>query len=102
MPIIEDDDSTQSQESDADMYKGGVDILVKEMRASVFPLTTHEAKELFRQFTKPNGPLARQRGESMHQHISRRRRCWTLLKELDKELVLGEGHLADLLLDFQD
>ena len=35
----------------------------------------------------------------MHQYISRRRRCWKLLEELDPELVLSEGHRADLLLD---
>ena len=35
----------------------------------------------------------------MQQYTSRRRRCWSLLKELDKEIVLSEGHKADLLLD---
>ena len=35
----------------------------------------------------------------MHQYISRRRRCWKLLKELDPEIVLSEGHRADMLLD---
>ena len=33
------------------------------------------------------------------EYISRRRRCWNLLTELDKEIVLSEGHRADLLLD---
>ena len=28
----------------------GVDVLVTAMKTSVFPLTTHEAKELFRQY----------------------------------------------------
>ena len=35
----------------------------------------------------------------MHQYISRRRRCWRVLKELDPEIDLSEGHQAELLLD---
>jgi len=35
----------------------------------------------------------------MHQFVSRRRRCWKLLKEFDKEIELSEGHRADMLLD---
>ena len=35
----------------------------------------------------------------MHRFISRRRRCWKLLKELDPEIELSEGHRADMLLD---
>eukprot|EP00973_Karenia_brevis_P025040 3451321-Karenia_brevis.AAC.1 len=46
----------------------------------------HEAKELFRQYCKASGSLSRQNGESMMQYISRRKRCWNLLKELDSGL----------------
>ncbi len=53
----------------------GVDILIKAVKTAVFPLTTYEAKELFRQFCKPVGCLARQMGESMQQYASRRTRC---------------------------
>ena len=35
----------------------------------------------------------------MFQYISGRRRCWKLLRELDPEIVLSEGHRADMLLD---
>ena len=77
----------------------GVDTLIKAIKESVFPLTTYEAKELFRQYCKPAGSLSRQNGESMHQFVSRRRRCWKLLKELDPEIELSEGHRADMLLD---
>ena len=35
----------------------------------------------------------------MQQFISRRRRCWNLLIELDPEMNLSEGHRADMLLD---
>ena len=75
--------------------KPGVDQLIDAMKKSVFPLTTYEAKEMFRQYTKPNGSLSRQSGESMYQYVSRRRRCWQLLKELDKEIELSEGHRAE-------
>ena len=66
----------------------GVDVLIDALKHSVFPMTTYEAKELFRQYCKPSGSLSRQNGESMHQYISRRKRCWKLLKDLDAEIVL--------------
>ncbi len=77
----------------------GIEALIVAMRKRVFPYTTHEAKELFRNFTKSSGPLSRQQGESMTQYVSRRRRCWKLLQKLDPEIQLSEGHRADLLLD---
>ena len=79
--------------------KSGIELLVQAMKAAVFPLTTHEAKELFRQYCKPSGSLSRQTGESMSQYVSRRKRCWKLLKELDPAIELSEGHRADTLLD---
>ena len=54
----------------------GVEVLVGALKRSVFRQTTHEAKELFRQYCKPSGSLSRQSGESMHQYISRRKRSW--------------------------
>jgi hypothetical protein len=77
----------------------GIERLVDAMREHVFPLTTHEARELFRQYTKQSGALSRQSGESMTQYVSRRLRCWRLLKELDPEIELSEGHRADMLLE---
>ena len=35
----------------------------------------------------------------MQHYVSRRKRCWELLKELDPEIVLSDGHRADMLLD---
>ena len=35
----------------------------------------------------------------MHHYVNRRKRCWKLLKELDPEIQLSEGHRADMLLD---
>ena len=61
----------------------GIDTLIQHMRGMGFPLTEHESKELFRQYCCPGGPLSRQNCESMKQYVSRRRRCWTLLTQMD-------------------
>ena len=67
--------------------ESGLDLLIAAVRKSVFPQTTHEAKELFRQYMKPGGYLSRQRGESMEQFISRRGRAWKLVKKLDDQII---------------
>ena len=53
----------------------GLDVLIEAVKRTVFPQTSHEAKELFRQYCKSNGSLARQKSESMHQYVNRRKRC---------------------------
>ena len=73
----------------------GIDTLIQHVRGMVFPLTEHESKELFRQDCRPGGPLSRQNGESMRQYVSRRRRCWTLLVQMDPVIHLSEGHRSD-------
>ena len=42
--------------------------------------------------------MSRQHGESMKQYVSRRRRCWTLLVQVDPVIHLSEGHRSDMLL----
>ena len=64
-----------------------------------FPLTEHESKESFHQYCRPGGPLSRQSGESMKQYVSRRRRYWTLLTQMDPVMHLSAGHRPDMLLD---
>ena len=88
------------EEEEIPARPSGIDLLIEAMRNMVFPLTQHEARELFRQYTKTNGALARQSGESMTQYVSRRVRCWKLLKELDPDVELSDGHRADMLLEF--
>ena len=34
----------------------------------------------------------------MKQYVSRRRRCWTLLVQMDPVIHLSEGHRSDMLL----
>ena len=70
----------------------GIDTLINHMRGMVFPLTEHESKELFRQYCRPGG-------ESVKQYVSRRRRCWTLLVQMDPVIHLSEGRRSDMLLD---
>jgi hypothetical protein len=53
----------------------GVEVLTEAMKSSAFPLTTHEAKVMLRQYCKPTGALSRQGGESTYQYVSRRRQC---------------------------
>lgn len=69
------------------------------MKKSVFPLKEHEAKELYRVGTSIGGPLSRQNAESMSQYISRRKRWWKKLAELDSKLSVSDTILTDLLLD---
>ena len=50
----------------------GVPTLIQAIEDSLFPIAGVEAKELYDQGHKPNGPLSRQSGESLHSYISRR------------------------------
>eukprot|EP00439_Symbiodinium_sp_Y106_P085971 s133_g30.t1 len=60
---------------------GGLRTFITQMRNVVFPRAAEEARELFRAGQR-HGVLARQGGESMLSHVSRRRRWWKLLKSL--------------------
>ena len=81
------------------LVSSGLELLIREMKAAVFPQTQNEAKDLFKVFMKAGGPLSRQLGESMQQYINRRRRAWALLKELDSTTEISEEQRADFLLD---
>ena len=63
-----------------DPVPSGVDALIEAMRSSVFPLTTHEAKELFRQYCKPSGALSRQNGDRVEDEAHTRTKAnWSQL-----------------------
>ena len=51
---------------DEEVIEPGLELLIRAMRGIVILQTTPEAKELFRQYCKNTGSLARQRGWSMH------------------------------------
>ena len=64
----------------------GIDTLISESHAwNGFTLTEHESKELKDQYCRTGRPQSRQNGESMKQNVSRRRRCWTLLVQMDRD-----------------
>ena len=56
------------------LVSSGLELLIREMKVTVFPQTQNEAKDLFKFFTKGGGPLSRQLGESMQHYTNRRRR----------------------------
>ena len=81
--------------------KDGVLKLVEALRLHMFPIATAEARELFKAGQSP-GILSRQVGEPFISYISRRRRWYELLKQLDPKLEIPatlRGELLLLLLD---
>ena len=78
---------------------GGIGKLIKNIELLVHPQKHLEAKELYSAGHSKNGMLSKQPGESMLSYISRRRRWWTLLKEMDSTLQLSDQLRGDLLLD---
>ena len=77
----------------------GLTDLIEAMRASVFPQARAEAKELYKVGHKVKGVLSRQPGEPMVNFISRRRRWWRQLKEMDSTVTLSPSILGDLMLE---
>ena len=75
--------------------------LFKEMKKMVFPQTTHESRDLFKEYTRPGGSgvLARQPGEAMHLFVARRRVAWQRIRELDDKVMLSNEMRADMLLE---
>ena len=65
------------------MKDGGIETLITTLKKMNFPLQSLEAKELFRVGQMQQGPLSRQTGESVTSFISRRRRWWRQVRELD-------------------
>ena len=77
----------------------GVPKLVEALRQQVLPRRRHEAKELFKEGTKPHGFLSRQYGESMESYNRRRKRWYRVLKDIDDSFSVGDELLADYLLE---
>ena len=71
------------------MEANGLDFLVQKVQERLFPQRTAEARELLKQGMRIGGPMSRVPGEPMTSYISRRRRWWTLLHEMDNMLELG-------------
>ena len=73
-----------------DLEANGLDILVQK---------TAEARELLRQGMRIGGPMSRVPGEPMTSCISRRRRWWTLVHEMDNTLELGDTVQGSMMLE---
>ena len=70
------------------MEANGLDLLVQKVQERLFPQRTAEARELLKQGISIGGPMSRVSGEPMTSYISRRRRWWTLVHEMDNTLEL--------------
>jgi len=77
----------------------GLEKLVERIKEHVFPLRSHEARELFRVGQMPTGPLSRQPAETILSFIGRRKRWWIQLRELDTEMAISSQKRAELLLE---
>ena len=72
--------------------------LFDSMLAHIFPIARHESKALYREGHKTReGVFVRQPSESMQSFILRRKRWWSLLKQLDDAVALSDDHLGDAL-----
>ena len=79
----------------------GLKDLVDAMRASVFPQARAEAKELYKVGHKAKGVLSRQPGEPMVNYISRRKRWWRSLQEMDSSISQPRGTVNGANIDRQ-
>ena len=71
----------------------------KRCRNGFFPQRTAEARELLKQGMRIGGPMSRVPGEPMTSYISRRRRRWTLVHEMDNTLELGDTVQGSMMLE---
>jgi hypothetical protein len=81
------------------MADDGIPKLVAALLLNAFPQQKSEAKELYRAGHAEQGLLARQRGESIHSFVSRRRRWWIKLTTMDNTIRLSTETLGELMLD---
>ena len=81
------------------MEANGLDLLVQKVQERLFPQRTAEARELLKQGMRIGGPMSRVPGEPMTSYISRRRRWWTLVHEMDNTLELGDTVQGSMMLE---
>ena len=67
----------------------GLELLVERIKEHVFPLRSHEARELFRLGQQASGPLSRQSAETILSFIRRRKRWWIQRPELDPKMTIS-------------
>ena len=77
----------------------GLDLLVQKVQARLFSQQTPEARALLKQGMCVGGAMSRVPGEPMTSYISRRRRWWTLVREVDNTLELGDTVQDSMMLE---
>ena len=81
------------------MEANGLDLLVQKVQERLFPQRTAEARELLKQGMRIGGPMIRVLGEPITSYISRRRRRWTLVHEMDNTQELGDTVQGSMMLE---
>ena len=81
------------------MEANGLDLFVQKVEERLFPQRTAEARKLLKQGMRIGGPMSRVLGEPMTSYISRRRRWWTLVHEMDNTLELGDTVQGSMMLE---
>jgi len=77
----------------------GLTVLTETLRSHIFPKKEAEAKVLYKHGHKKKGVLSRQSAEPIVSYVSRRRRWWTQLKQLDSSVELSDTIRGDLMLE---
>ena len=75
-----------------------VPTLNARIKTHIFPMASAEARELYKAGQR-QGPLSRQYGEPMISYVQRRRRWWSMLKELEPKIEMSNTMLGEMLLD---
>ena len=81
------------------MKDGGIKTLIATLKKMICPLQFLEAKELLRVGQMQHGPLSRQTGLSVTSFISRCRRWWRQVKELDSNMLISDQMRSELLIE---
>lgn len=77
---------------------GGVQYLLSSLQAALQPRSKQEARELYQVGAQQGGVLSRQQGEPIPSYVLRRKAWYSMMLDLDNELRLPEGILAEQLL----
>ena len=83
----------------AKLMENGLDLLVQKVQERLFPQRIADARELLKQGMRIGGPMSRVPGEPMTSCISRPRRWWTLVHEMDNTLEVGDTVQRSMMLE---
>ena len=81
------------------MASSAISLILYSLWESVLHAAEPEPENLFSQQCRSEGFSSRKNGEHVEQCVSRRRRSWTPLTQMDPVIHLSERHRSDMLLD---